>query len=150
MRCYLKAVLLAALIPVTVARAEDDLIVLSVNASYAGVVLDVEDAIVNRGYVVDHRGHVGTMLKRTQDEVGATGSVYKNAEYLQFCSVLLARKAFEKNPNNIAYCPYTVFVYETEANPGVVEVGYRKLPAGEERDAINTLLSQIVQEAAKP
>lgn len=127
---------------------DDDVRQLTSKSSFADVVSNVEDAIINRGYVLDYRGRLGDMLKRTERDVGGTKDIYKNAEFLQFCSAVLSRKAMEADPKNIAYCPYVIFVYETENDKGAVNLGYRKLPAGEHRDAINTLLEQIATEAA--
>ena len=118
------------------------------NAPFADVAADIQDAIVNRGYVVDYHGHIGEMLKRTAGDVGATKPLYKNAEFLQFCSAVVSRSAMEADIGNIAYCPYVVFTYEAEGAPGKVVVGYRRLPKGDGRDQVNDLLDEIAKEAA--
>jgi hypothetical protein len=109
---------------------------------------DLQDAVVNRGYVVDYLGRVGEMLKRTAEDVGATKALYKDAEFVQFCSAVVSRAAMEADIGNIAFCPYVLFVYEAEATPGTVTVGFRRLPAGEGRDDVNALLDEIAREAA--
>jgi hypothetical protein len=116
--------------------------------SFADVVTGVEDGIVNRGYVIDHHALVGDMLKRTAGDVGASKPIYKGAEFLQFCSAVLSRAAMEADAGNIAYCPYVLFVYEAEDRPGEVIVGFRRLPDGGGRDAVNALLDEIAKEAA--
>lgn len=118
-------------------------------ADFADVVADVQDAIVNRGYVVDYTGNIGEMLKRTAGDVGASKPLYKNAQFMQFCSAVVSRSVMEEDIGNIAYCPYIVFAYEAEAMPGRVVVGYRRLPAGNGRDQVNKLLDEIAQEASE-
>jgi hypothetical protein len=41
-----------------------------------------------------------------------------------------------------------LFAYEAEASPGKVVVGFRRLPQGEARDAVNELLDEVVRDAA--
>jgi uncharacterized protein (DUF302 family) len=109
----------------------------------------LEDAVVNRGYVIDYRGNVGEMLKRTAGDVGSQSELYADAEFIQFCSAVVSRQAMEADIANIAYCPYVLFAYETEETPGVVTVGYRTLPEGPGLDEVNSLLEEISQEAAE-
>lgn len=117
-------------------------------AAFADVIADLEDAVVNRGYVVDYHGHIGDMLKRTASDVGASKPLYRNAEFIQFCSAVVSRGAMEADVANIAFCPYVLFAYETEADLGTTVVGYRSLPAGGGRDEVNALLDEIATEAA--
>lgn len=138
--------LLAATAPPVAAR--DDVTTYAVQADFADVAADLSDAIVNRGYKIDYRGFIGEMLERTAADVGASKKLYRNAELFQFCSAVISRAAMETNIENIAFCPYVFFVYEAEAQAGTVNVGFRRLPAGEGRDAVNTLLEEIAKEAA--
>lgn len=131
----------------TTALAGSDVTVIETGTPFADVMSDLEDAVINRGYVVDYHGYIGEMLKRTAADVGAAKPLYRNAEFLQFCSAVVSREAMEADIANIAYCPYVLFVYEAEAAPGVVKVGFRQLPAGGGRDAVNALLGEIVEEA---
>ncbi|MEZ5873208.1 MAG: DUF302 domain-containing protein [Nitratireductor sp.] len=125
-----------------------------VEDSFENVHQDLSDAIVNRGYHIEHAGDVGSMLKRTGDTVGASKTVYENAGFLQFCSAVLSRGAMEADPANIAFCPYVVFAYETPDDGGKVHVGFRRLtPRGSEQSLkaiadVNALLDEIVREAA--
>ena len=132
----------------TRALAGPDVTVLETDTAFADVMADLEDAVINRGYVIDYHGHIGEMLKRTAADVGAAKPLYRNAEFLQFCSAVVSRGAMEADIANIAYCPYVLFAYEAEAAPGVVKVGFRQLPAGDGRDTVNALLGEIVEEAA--
>ena len=88
------------------------------------------------------------MLKRTAKDVGAKKSLYKDAQFMQFCSAVASRQAMEADIGNIAFCPYVLFVYEAADDPGTVVVGFRRLPEGGGRDHINDLLDEIAREAA--
>jgi hypothetical protein len=130
------------------ARADDLVTSYETDAPFADVVADLQDAIVNRGYVVDYHGRIGEMLKRTAGDVGAAKPLYKDAEFMQFCSAVVSRAVMEADIGNIAYCPYIVFAYEAEAKPGAVTVGFRRLPKGDGRDQVNDLLDGIAREAS--
>ena len=129
------------------ASAQDNVATEVIEAEFADVITDVENAIINRGYVVDYHGRIGEMLQRTAGDVGAEKMIYRHAEFLQFCSAVVSRKAMEADIGNIAYCPYILFAYEPEAKPGSVTVGFRRLPPGPGRDEVNTLLEEILAEA---
>jgi len=127
----------------------------SVQGQFADVQLGVENAIINRGLVVDYRGHFGKMLERTGSAVGSAEQVYTHAEWLQFCSATLSRAMVEADPRNLGFCPYTIVLYELAAQPGTVQIGYR-VPgkAGDAASmkalgAIDALLAGIVAEAAE-
>ena len=123
-------------------------------ASYEDALFDLGEALTNKGLVIDNRANVANMLNRTAKDVGATKTVYKNGEVLEFCSAKLSRDAMEADPLNMAFCPYSMFVYETTANPGTITVGYTMLsgastPASKKAlDAINKLVDEMVREAA--
>ncbi len=120
---------------------------------------DLQDAVINRGLVVDYVGDVGKMLERTADAAkGVTGSStkvpYLNARYLQFCSSALTHQAVDADVQNLAMCPYVVFAYQTRAEPGKVSVGYRQIqlaPSDASQVAlakVHDLLQAVVNEAA--
>ena len=149
------AAVMATLVLPVASHAGDDVVTdYVVEDSFENVHQDLSDAIVNRGYHIEHEGDVGSMLKRTGDTVGASKTVYENAGFLQFCSAVLSRGAMEADPSNIAFCPYVVFAYETPDAPGKVHVGFRRLtPRGSEQSIkaiayVNALLDDIVREAA--
>ncbi|MFZ2100870.1 MAG: DUF302 domain-containing protein [Oricola sp.] len=129
--------------------AGDDIETRETSTAYADVTQAVQDAIVNRGYTIDYHGFIGEMLKRTAGDVGASKELYKDAEFFTFCSAVVSRHVIEADIGDIAYCPYVVFVYENAATPGTTTVGFRHLPAGEERDKVNALLTEIIEEAAE-
>jgi hypothetical protein len=109
----------------------------------------VQDAIINRGYVIDYHGFIGDMLKRTASDVGAKEQLYEDAEFFTFCSAVISRDMMKANIEDIAYCPYVVFVYSKAGTGENVTIGFRRLPEGGVRDQVNTLLSEIITEAAK-
>lgn len=149
MRAFvLSAVMAVGFCQLGPAVAEDLVTTRQIDMPFADVVADLEDAVVNRGYVIDYRGHIGEMLKRTAGDVGAAKPLYREAEFLQFCSAVVSRKAMELDIGNIAFCPYVLFAYETEAEPGKVVLGFRRLPAGPGRDEVNALLEEMVEDAA--
>ena len=118
-----------------------------VEQPFADVAFALENAIIGRGLVVDHTSHVGEMLNRTAADVGATERVFEQADVYLFCSAVLSRRMMEANPDNIAHCPYSVFLYELADQPGTVHVGYRQMPGGE-MQAVQELLDEIAREAA--
>jgi len=150
MRAYALSAVLAATVGLSGPAAAEDLVTTrETAAAFADVIADLEDAVVNRGYKIDYHGHIGEMLKRTAGDVGAARPLYREAEFLQFCSAVVSRRAMEADIGNIAFCPYVLFAYETEAAPGTVMVGFRRLPAGPGRDEVNALLEEIVEDAAE-
>lgn len=127
----------------------------SVEAEFADVRVDVENAIMNGGYVVDYQADIADMLKRTAADVGSTESVYLHAETWQFCSSILSRATMVADPVNIAHCPYVVFAYETEASPGTVVVGFRShagdadAASEESLVAVDKALTDVIEEATQ-
>ena len=149
--CLIRSGILAAsalLLGASLAVAQDSVTTHTTSAPFAEVIADLEDAVVNRGYVVDYHGHIGDMLARTAGDIAGAKPLYKAAEILQFCSATISRKAMEADIANIAYCPYVLFAYETAENPGKVTLGFRRLPDGGGRDEVNALLEEIAGEAA--
>ena len=125
-----------------------------VSAAFDDVRFDLENAIVNHGLVIDYVSHIGDMLDRTAQDVGSQKQIFVKAQSMLFCSANLSRKVMEAAAANIAYCPYSVFVYETPDQPGTVTVGYRHLgETGSDASKaaigeVNALLDAIAKEAA--
>ncbi|WP_158966341.1 DUF302 domain-containing protein [Chachezhania sediminis] len=116
----------------------------SFDGAFDDATFGVESAIIDRGLVIDYVSHTGEMLARTGADVGSDVVLYDNADIFLFCSASLSRKMLEVDPMNIAYCPYSVFVFERE---GGVTVGYRNMPEGPMQE-VQALLDSIVREAA--
>jgi len=131
----------------------------AIKAPFEDVLLDLQDAIISRGLVIDYTGHIDKMLMRTAEAAGSvteTGekSPYLNAKYLQFCSAKLTHEAVSANPQNLSICPYVVYLYETRTTPGTTYLGYRKPAFGPSKASrvikvkINEFLQSIVDETA--
>ena len=136
-----------ALAGLVTAAIADGVTSYAVEAEFDDIAFGVESAIQDRGFVIDNISQVGEMLNRTAADVGATTQVYTRANVYQFCSATLSRKMMEADIENIAHCPYGVFVYEAAAEPGTTHVGYRNLPAGPMQE-VQALLDEIAREAA--
>lgn len=125
-----------------------------VEADFMDVRLDLADAIINRGFAVDHENYIHDMLERTGEDLGDITAIYLNAELVQFCSAKFSRDVMAANPAHIAFCPYILFVYERADRPGMIHVGFRMLDVvGSEASqaalsSVNAMLDEIVQEAA--
>jgi hypothetical protein len=117
---------------------------------------DLADAIVNRGYVIDYKAHIGNMLARTAADVGGSQTLFVKgrANTMQFCSAVLSRNTMQADVMNIAYCPYVLFVFQARLDDPTVTIGFRRLPergSAESKAAlatVNKLLDDIAREAA--
>ncbi len=129
-------------------------------AAFDDVFIGLQDAVIGKGYNIDYVGHMNTMLNRTSKAVGSvtekgSTSPYVNAKFMNFCSAKLTHEAVSANPQNIAICPYVVFIYEEKAEPGVIHVGYRRPVAGPSKrtrkafDKIEAMLTDVINEAIK-
>lgn len=136
------------------AESRSDVRIYAVKDNFESVKQDVIDAIIKRGLVIDYTAHIGEMLARTAKDVGASKTIYSDAQTVQFCSATLSRRTMEADPTNVAFCPYVIFVYALPGSPGMTNVGYRPLPrVGSKQsraaiDAVNALLDGIVRAAA--
>jgi len=141
----------------SVAAADTSVIVRhSAKANFGDVMDDMKNAITNRGLVIDHTSHVGKMLDRTGKDLGKTKRMYGDdqGQVLSFCSATVSRGTMEADVHNIVFCPYTIAIYSTLAEPGTVYVAYRKpvRPDGSAASkaslkAVEKLLDGIVREA---
>ncbi|MFS4581930.1 DUF302 domain-containing protein [Phaeobacter sp. C3_T13_0] len=113
--------------------------------SFEDVTFGLENAITDRGLLVDHVSHVGEMLERTRVDVGSDVVLFEQAEVYSFCSASLSRKVMEANPMNITFCPYDIFVAQ-QPGSDTTTIGFRAFPEGE-MQIIQTLLNDIVLEA---
>lgn len=156
------AVLITLIIAVTPSQARETkgFKSVQVTAAFDDVFVGLQDAIINKGYNVDYVGHLNQMLKRTSKAVGSvtekgSASPYVDARFMQFCSAKLTHEAISANAQNIAICPYIVFIYEAKSAPGVVVVGYRRPVAGPSKrtrkafDKIEAMLTSVINEAIK-
>jgi len=106
--------------------ADTDVVRYSKKAAFNDVRDDLVIAIQKKGLVIDHTSHIHKMLERTKKDIGAKMTVYQEGQSFSFCSALLSRKTMEADPHNMAFCPYSVVVYTTAADPKTVHVAYRR------------------------
>ena len=114
--------------------------------AYDDVLFAVEAAILDEGLVIDNHSHIAEMLARTGADVGSETAIYAGADVFSFCSASLSRAVMERDPENIIYCPYGIFVYARAADPDRVTVGYRTFPEGPMKE-VESLLDRIVRNA---
>ncbi|MDX5357793.1 MAG: DUF302 domain-containing protein [Rhodobacterales bacterium] len=138
--------LAAAIVLAAASPASAEFITRTVDGSFDDIAFAVESAIIGKGLVVDAVSHVGEMLERTKADVGATRTVFTQADVLSFCSASLSRKVMEADPANIQFCPYGISVFALPDQPGKVTVGYRSYPEGAMQE-VQALLADIVSDA---
>lgn len=115
------------------------------DGTFEDAAFGVENAIINKGLVVDYVSHVGDMLSRTGKDLGSDVELFKAASIYLFCSAKLSRQVMEADPSNIANCPYGIFVTE---RAGRVEIGYRNLPEAS-MAPVADLLDSIAREVTE-
>ncbi len=124
-----------------------------VKGKFEDVKASLVAAIEGKGLVINTVAHVGDMLARTGQDLGATRRVYEKAEVLEFCSATVSRATMEADPHAIVYCPYTIAVYVIAGQAGTVQVAYRRPradtpgPAADALAGVGKLLDEIVGEA---
>ncbi|WP_424940950.1 DUF302 domain-containing protein [Aliiroseovarius sp. S253] len=124
-------------------QMSDNAITYAFNGSFDDATFAVETAIVGQGLVIDYVSHTGEMLERTKGDVGSDVKIFEAADIFLFCSAKISREVMEADAANISFCPYSIFVTDTN---GEVSVGYRTYPEGE-MQKVQALLDGIVQEA---
>lgn len=110
------------------------------------VLFAIEQEIIGRGLKIDMISHVGDMLARTGEDLGAKERVFFRAEVFSFCSATLSREVMEADPANLAFCPYTIFAYTTPDEMDVTHVGHDSFPEGE-MQKVEAFLSDIIKSA---
>ncbi|MGD8999409.1 MAG: DUF302 domain-containing protein [Granulosicoccaceae bacterium] len=127
----------------------------TVEGPYEFVLDDIKSAIIERGIKINNISHIGTMLARTAEDVGATKQVYAHAEAIEFCSSTISRAMMEADPHNIVFCPYIIAVYTLPEENGIVHIAYRRpTPVGSEASkrslqAVEELLAGIVAQVVE-
>jgi len=114
---------------VVTAHADDNPVIPAVthqvDGSFEDIAFAVENAIVNKGLVIEQRSHVGEMLNRTKEDVGGQKDLYTHGDVYTFCSATVSREVMEADILNIQHCPYSIFLFETPDQPGKITVGRR-------------------------
>ena len=138
----IRITIIATLLATTVARAQE-VMTYTYDGSFGDATFELEQAILGRGFVIDHTSHVGEMLARTAEDVGSDVEIFDAADVFLFCSAVVSREVMEADPMNIAFCPYSIFVAEIA---GEVQVGFQTYPEGE-MQKVQSLLDEIAREA---
>ena len=131
------------------AAADDATKVVTAKGKFADVKDDLVGAIAQRGLVVNFTSHVGDMLERTGRDLGETRKIYDHAEVVEFCSATASRVMMEADPQNLAYCPYTIAAYTLPGRPGVVYLAHRKYPQTAALKPVADLIDGIVADASR-
>ena len=126
------------------AIAENGAVTYETDDSFEDAIFALENAILDKGLVIDSVSHTGEMLERTKADVGGTVTLFEKADVYSFCSAALSRKVMEVDPMNIRFCPYDIFVMQ---QPGAkVTVGFRTFPEGPMQE-VQALLDGIARSA---
>jgi len=117
----------------------------SVEGKYENVREDLINAITGRGLVVDHNSHVAKMLDRTGQDLGTTKKIFgeDQGQTFSFCSSVISRKTMEADPHNIMFCPYTIALYTTLAEPKKVYLVYRRPQRMDDSAASKAALKEV-------
>ena len=130
---------------VHLALASDTIIYEVTDQSYDDVMFGLENAILDFGLVISEHNHVGDMLERTKADLGASETIYSDADVFGFCSAPLSRAAMLEDPMNIRFCPYNIYMYQIDERSPVI-IGYDVYPKGALQD-VQTLLENITRNA---
>lgn len=115
-----------------------------VEGEFEDIQFAVENAIINAGLVIDGHNFVGDMLARTKEDVGGDKDLFTHAEVMTFCSAQVSREIMERDPMNLQFCPYGIFVAGQSDTPGKITVGHQDHQAIPE---LQELLGKIVKDA---
>ena len=137
---------IAVLICLAGGALAQDMITYDTNDSFDDVVFGLENAILDRGLVIDHVSHTGDMLERTRADLGSEVVLFLQADVFSFCSAQLSRQVMEADPMNIVFCPYDIFVMVRPDTPEVTTIGFRSFPEGP-MQTIQALLDGIARSA---
>ena len=136
---------LALLITLPAAATAQEVITHAYDGSFEEATFALENAIIGEGLVVDHVSHVGEMLARTGADIGAETHLFDAADVYLFCSATTSREVMQTDPENLAFCPYAMFV---ESRGAETKIGYRSF-ARESMAPVNALLARIATAATE-
>jgi len=115
------------------------------DGSFDDATFALENEIIGAGLVIDYVASPGAMLARTGPDLGSDVVIFDAADVYLFCSAVLSRKVMEINPDNVTFCPYSIYVADRE---GTVTIGYRNFPPGE-MQMVQELLDSLARAAAE-
>jgi uncharacterized protein (DUF302 family) len=128
-------------------------VVTEMEGEFREVKVTLLDIIRGKGLNISATLHAGRMLERTAKDFGESGSMYGDAETIEFCSARIAHVIAKANPHNVLLCPFRIAVYTLTSKPGTVYLSYLP-PRGEDEEATNALApmrdlyAEIVQEVS--
>ena len=148
MRILLTFSVLTLLVPGALLAGDADtapVVRYSVEASYEYTRDDLINAITGRGLVIDHNSHIAKMLDRTGKDLGTTTKIFGDdqGQTFSFCSAVISRKTMEADPHNILFCPYTIALYTTLAEPKKVWLAYRRPQRTDDSAASKAALKEV-------
>ena len=147
MRTLYTLTFIALLTPVTLPAADNASVVVryAVEDKFDDVRDYLLNAITGRGLVVDHNSHVAKMLDRTGKDLGTTTKIFgeDQGQTFSFCSSVISRKTMEADPHNILFCPYTIALYTTVAEPKKVYLAYRRPQRTDDSAASKAALKEV-------
>lgn len=138
-------VLVAACTPPKPDAAASSVVRYSAEGKFDNVRDDLQNAIIAKGLVVDNTAFVAKMLERTGQDVGSNKPVFGqgHGQTFSFCSAVISRKTVEADAHNLVFCPYTLVVYSTTAEPTKVHVAYRRPVLNEGSEAAKAALKEV-------
>ncbi len=133
---------------------KEPVVIKSVDGKFDDIWEDLKRAIEERGLVISDISYIGEMLERTGKDIGRTNKVFGKAWSVEFCSAVLSRDMFEKNPHFIAFCPYHINVYTLHEDEKKVYLSYRRLIWKDDNDKdvlypVEKLLEDIIDDVIK-
>mgnify|MGYP005613737481 FL=1 len=139
------ALLVTGSLPALAADTGTPVVRYAVEGKYEDVRDDLINAITGRGLIVDHNSHVARMLDRTGKDLGTTRKIFGDdqGQTFSFCSSVISRKTMEADPHNIMFCPYTIALYTTVAEPGKVYLAYRRPQRTDDSTASKAALREV-------
>jgi len=139
------AVFFAACTPPKPTAPATSVVRYSVEGEFDSVRDDLQNAIIAKGLVIDNTSFIAKMLERTGKDVGSTKPVFteNHGQAFSFCSATTSRKTMEADAHNISFCPYTLVVYSTVAEPGKVYVSFRRPVLNEGSEAAKAALKEV-------
>ena len=156
LRLFLMGILVLTSACVSAGSSRNDYMKLyTVEGQFEDVRQDIEMAITDRGMVINNVSHIGNMLARTGQDLGAGKQIFKQADALEFCSATVSRRMMETDPHNIVFCPYIIAIYTLPAEKDKVYVAFRRpLPVGTDESrqsllAVQKLLEEIIADATQ-
>lgn len=140
---------LFAMDPVT--PPDSPIVIYQGSGGYDDIKANLELAITDRGMLITNTLHISDMLERTAADTGLERKLYRKAEALEFCSILMSYKMSLAHPANLAICPLTIGLYQGPKDDEPVQVVFRRPrllgEAEQVEQALVELLDAIVQEA---